>query len=135
MGMKYDEFLAMMAKEKPRRKPRHIEEEIQTACVRYFRIAYPNYIILAIPNGGSRNAREAANMKRAGVLAGASDLLIIAERNVLFLEAKKKGNKQTELQIEFQKAVERLGFTYKVFHSLQEFKLIVERWLKERFGI
>jgi hypothetical protein len=135
MGLKYDELKKLLAMQpKPRRKPRHKEESVQTACVTYFRVKYPMYIIMAIPNGGFRNSREAANMKRAGMLAGASDLLIIAERNVLFLEAKVDGNKQTELQVAFQKAVERLGFTYKVFHSLDEFKVIVERWFKDRYG-
>lgn len=133
--MKYDEFLKMMEKQKVRRKPRHIESAIQQSCVAWFREAYPNYIILSIPNGGSRNALEAANLKREGALAGASDLIIIAEGAVLFIEMKSAKGKQSPYQIAFQKAVERLGHTYKVCHSKTEFQLTVEHWLKDKYGI
>ena len=122
-------------KEKPRRKPHHAESLIQQACVQWFRIAYPRYIILSVPNGGSRNSREAANLKREGALAGASDLIVIAERAVLFIEMKAGKNKQQQTQIIFQKNVESLGHSYKVCYSLQEFQLTVEHWLKERYGI
>ena len=132
--MKYDEFKALYAQQKPKRH-RHVEEDIQTACVHWFRSEYPMYIIMAIPNGGSRNQREGANLKRSGVLAGASDLLIIAERAVLFVEMKKPKGRQQETQKVFQNNVERLGHPYRICHSLQEFQLTIERWLKERYGL
>ncbi len=134
--MRYDELKKLLALQpKPRRKPRHIEDDIQVACVQWFRLAYPQYVVLAIPNGGTRNAREAANMKRSGILAGAADLMIIAERAVLFIEMKSPKGKQQESQLRFQKNVERLGHTYKVCHSLKEFQLTVESWLKDRYGL
>lgn len=132
--MRYDDFLKMMQKEKVRRKPRHIESDIQQACVEWFRLTYPQYIILSIPNGGSRNALEAANLKKEGALAGASDLLVIAMCSVLFIEMKRKGGKQQESQIRFQKNIERLGHEYKICHSKQEFQMTIERWLKEKYG-
>lgn len=132
--MKFDELKKILEKQKVRKKPRHLESAIQQNCVRYFRLAYPNYIIIAVPNGGSRNSREAANLKREGVLAGASDLIVIAERAVCFVEMKYGKNKQTDAQIEFQKNVERLGHTYLVCYGLNEFKLKIKRWLKEKFG-
>lgn len=133
--MTIDEMKEMLAKKdgRSRRKPQHIEESIQTVCVNWFRLEYPNYIILAIPNGGSRNEREAANMKRAGVLAGASDLLVIGTRAVLFIEMKGPKGKQQSTQKIFQKNVERLGHTYAICHSLQEFQLTIERWIKEKY--
>ena len=134
--MKYDEFLKLEnQKKKPKRKPRHLESEVQKACVRYFRLKYPNYIVLSVPNGGSRNALEAANLKREGALAGVSDLIVIAERAVLFVEMKYGKNRQSEKQKQFQQAVERLGHTYVVCYGLQDFMLIIERWLKEKLGV
>jgi hypothetical protein len=133
--MKFDEIMQLLNKQKERRKPRHIESRIQQECVRWFRMQYPTYMILSIPNGGSRNAMEAANMRKEGILAGAPDLLIIAERAVLFVEMKSPKGKQQMTQKEFQKNVERLGHIYKVCHSLMEFKFTVERWLKERYGL
>ena len=133
--MKYDEFKAMMAKEKIRRKPRHLESAIQQQCVMWFKLAYPRYLCFSVPNGGSRNALEAANLKKEGALAGVSDLIIVAQGAVLFVEMKTAKGRQQASQIAFQETVERLGHSYKVCRSLTDFQLTVERWLKERYGI
>jgi len=134
--MKFDEFKKRyLADGKTRRKPRHIEEDIQSSCVTWFRLSYPQYVIFACPNGGSRNRLEAINMKRSGVLAGVSDLIIIAERAVLFVEMKTKTGRQRESQKAFQSNIERLGFEYKICRSLSSFQLTVEKWLKEKYSV
>lgn len=133
--MKYDEFKAMMTKQKIRKKPRHLESAIQQACVQWFKLAFPNYICFSVPNGGSRNALEAANLKREGALAGVSDLIIVAERAVLFVEMKTAKGRQQESQKAFQQSVERLGHSYKICRSLTDFQLTVERWIKDKYGV
>ena len=132
--MKIDVFKKMMEKEKPRRKRRHLESGDQQACVRWFRLAYPDYLCFSVPNGGSRNAMEAANLKKEGALSGVSDLIVVAHRAVLFIEMKHGKNKQSPSQIKFQKDVERLGHDYAVCYGKQDFQLTIERWLKERYG-
>lgn len=133
--MKIDEFLKLTGgKAVSRRKPRHIESGIQQSCVRWFRMVYPQFIILSIPNGGSRNAIEAANLKREGALAGASDLVVIAFRRILFVEMKRPSGRQQATQKAFQERVEALGFKYVICRSLEEFISSVDEWLKtERF--
>jgi len=133
--MKYDEFKALMAKEKKPQRHRHIEGDIQEACVNWFRLSYPNYVVFAVPNGGTRNSREAIQLKREGALAGVADLVIVIEGAVLFVEMKTEYNKQQETQKIFQKNVERLGHKYVVCHSLREFILEVERFIKDRYGV
>lgn len=132
--MKYDEFMKMMSSEKTRRKPRHLESAIQQSCVVWFRSTYPTYVIFSVPNGGSRNSLEAANLKKEGALSGASDLVIVIERAVLFVEMKSEKGRQQESQKEFQRKVERLGHQYCVCHSLKEFQLTVERFIKSKYG-
>ncbi len=133
--MKYDELKALLAKEKKPQRHRHLEGDIQESCVKWFRYAYPHYILFAVPNGGTRNSREAVQLKREGALAGVADLIVVIERAILFVEMKTKKNRQQETQKEFQKNVERLGHQYVVCHSLQEFQLAIERFIKDRFGI
>ncbi len=116
-------------------KPRHIESLIQRQMVLWFRLQHPRYIIAAVPNGGRRNALEAKIMKSEGVLAGFSDLVIIADRSVLFVEVKTKTGRQSELQKKFQTDVERLGFQYSICRSLQDFQLTVERFLRDKFSV
>ena len=53
------------------------EETEQTIFVNWFRDNYPECIIFAIPNGGSRNLKEAVNLKKSGVLKGTPDLCIL----------------------------------------------------------
>lgn len=133
--MKYDDFLKRQSASKQSRKPRHLESQIQRQMVQWFRLQYPKWIIAAIPNGGQRNALEAKIMKGEGVLAGFSDLIIIANKNVLFVEVKTKDGRQSELQKKFQTDVERLGFQYLICRSLQEFQMTIEKWLKTKFSV
>ena len=130
--MKYDELLKLEKKKKTtqRKKPRHLEEPIQINCVDWFRLQYPKLIIFAVPNGGSRNVREAKNMKDAGVLRGVADLVIVGTNGrVLFVEMKAGKNKQDDNQILFQQKVEKLGHKYIVCRSLEQFKKEVDLWV------
>lgn len=133
--MKFDEFKAKYMQDNgrhARRKPRHIEEAIQVACVDWFRVVYgERYLCFAVPNGGSRNAIEARNLKRSGALAGVSDLIIVSDHDVLFVEMKTKTGKQSGYQKTFQKNVERLGFRYVVCRSLDEFRLTIHNFLEK----
>ena len=130
--MKYDEFLKLEASraQKRKRKPRHIEESIQVACVKWFRLQYPNLVIFAVPNGGSRNLYEAKNMKESGTLAGVADLVIVGNNGrVLFVEMKAGKNKQEASQVIFQQKVENLGHKYIICRSLEQFKKEVDLWV------
>ena len=122
--MKYDEFLKLEASraQKRKRKPRHLEESIQVACVKWFRLQYPNLVIFAVPNGGSRNLYEAKNMKESGTLAGVADLVIVGNGGrVLFVEMKAGKNKQEDSQVLFQNKVEKLGHKYIICRSREQF--------------
>ena len=130
--MKYDEFLKLESAKvrKQRRKPRHIEESIQVACVKWFRLQYPNLVIFAVPNGGSRNLYEAKNMKESGTLAGVADLVIVGNGGkVLFVEMKAGKNKQEDSQVLFQNKVEKLGHKYIICRSKEQFMKEVDLWV------
>ena len=130
--MKYDEFLKLEASraQKRKRKPRHLEESIQVACVKWFRLQYPNLVIFAVPNGGSRNLYEAKNMKESGTLAGVADLVIVGNGGrVLFVEMKAGKNKQEDSQVLFQNKVEKLGHKYIICRSLEQFKKEIDLWV------
>lgn len=127
--MKFDDFLKRSQLTK--RKSRNIESEIQQSVVQWFRMKYPNYIIAAVPNGGFRNAREAAIMQREGVLAGFADLIIISKQNILFLELKTPIGVLSKKQKEFQEKVNNLGFQYVVCRSFDQAVIVVESWIKK----
>lgn len=117
---------------KARRKPRHVESAIQQACISWFRYAYPRCLIFSVPNGGSRNIVEAATLKKEGALAGVSDLIVVADRRVLFVEMKTPKGRQQESQREFQRRVEVLGHRYVVCRSIDDFMQKVRDWMERR---
>jgi hypothetical protein len=74
------------------------EEHEQIVFMTRVRFLYPLLAnnVMAIPNGGWRNKKQAALLKRAGVLRGAPDVLVALVRQVdgakypgLFIEMKK----------------------------------------------
>lgn len=124
----YDEMKS--SQERTRKRPKHIESGIQIECIKLFRLYYPKYLIFSVPNGGARNAREAAILSAEGVVPGVSDLIAVADGKILFIEMKAPKGRQSGYQKAFQAAIERLGFQYRICHSVTEFDAIVRRWLK-----
>ena len=88
---------------------KHIEDNIQAAIVRYFRLQYPKYIIAAVPNGAQRNKATAAILKRTGTLAGFADLIIILPSQVIFCEVKTEKGRQSDSQKAFQEKNKQAG--------------------------
>lgn len=71
------------------------ERKHQEWLVQWFKLQYPDYLIVASANGGTRNKIEAANLKRSGVLAGVPDLQIFVARrgyHGLLIEMKDPGS-------------------------------------------
>lgn len=106
---------------------RHTEDNIQELIINAARLYYPKSLLFSIPNGGKRNAREAARLKRQGVTAGVSDLIFIHKGKVYFFEVKSPDGKQSLLQNQFQKFIELQGLRYFIIRSGAEFLNIVEK--------
>ena len=111
------------------------EANLQTACINWFRMQHRELALnlFAIPNGGTRNAIEASNLKKQGVTAGVSDLILLFpnwKHPYLCIEMKVGRNKQTEHQKAFQQAVERVGGKYIICRSFEEFEKEINEYLK-----
>lgn len=75
------------------RNPNPTEHVEQTKLVARVRSFYPDVIIAAVPNGGSRDVREAVKLKAEGVLAGFPDLIVAEPRgrfHGLYVEMKRR---------------------------------------------
>ncbi|MGH9351925.1 MAG: VRR-NUC domain-containing protein [Terriglobia bacterium] len=69
--------------------------------------------LIAIPNGGKRNPREAARLKRMGVKGGVSDYFLAFPRNGfhgLWIELKAEGGRVSEAQGEWIKRMRLAGY-------------------------
>lgn len=120
-----------------RSKPRHEEHNLQTACVNWFRYQYPTFskMLIAVPNGGRRDAITGAMLKAEGVLAGVADLILLIPNrryHSLLIELKTKSGTQSKAQKEWQQEVERLGYSkYILVRSIEEFINDINDYLKQ----
>lgn len=83
----------------------------------------PRKLLFAVPNGGSRNKIEAANMKRQGVTAGVADVILLVPKKgfaSLCIEFKTKTGRQSDEQKEFQFQAEKCGSKYVVVRSVEQ---------------
>lgn len=78
-------------------------------------------VIFHIPNGGARDAREAANLKVQGVLAGVPDLgIVLPCGEMTWIEMKAKDGKVSKLQVDLHTHFTALGHEPIVAYSAEE---------------
>lgn len=78
-------------------------------------------IIFAVPNGGSRDAREACNLKTQGVLAGIPDLGILCPGPLtIWIEMKAEDGRVSSMQAELHPHIKALGYAMIVAYSAEE---------------
>lgn len=123
---------------KVRRHPRNLEHGLQSRCVSWFRLQFPNrrHNLFAVPNGGYRTKTTAALLKDEGQLSGVADLILLVRKGTcgaLLLEAKVKGNYQSPNQKLWQKMIEADGYEYRIFHTIEEFASIVTEYLSRAY--
>ncbi len=100
---------------------RHEESLIQQSIVQYFNLKHSEGIIAMIPNGGARNPKTGAKLKKEGLLAGIPDLIVILQGKVIFVEVKTSVGRLSTSQKEIHKKMSGLGFEVVVVRSLEEF--------------
>lgn len=111
---------------------RHLESQLQRACITWLRLQYPKVVAFAIPNGGKRNAREGAILKAEGVLAGVPDLFIAEPRGIdagLFIEMKAGKGAVSAAQKDMGERLLVVGYGVAVCRSFEEFKATVTTYL------
>lgn len=89
-------------------------------------------LMFHVPNGGSRNPIEAANLKRQGVKAGVPDVWLPVARGQfhgLVIEMKVGKNKPTEKQRAFLHALIDEGYSASVCYSWEDARDEIEFYL------
>lgn len=111
--------------------PKVSEHQIQVACINWFRLQYPKYMIYAIPNGGERNKVVAARLTAEGVLKGVPDLHIPAAKqgfHGLYIEMKAGTNKPKPHQITVMEKLSNEGYKCAVCWTFDQFKAVVDNY-------
>jgi hypothetical protein len=105
------------------------ERDIQEAVCEHLRTrGRPRLVWFAVPNGGSRDVREAANMKRQGVTAGVADIILLHDCKFFALELKSETGRLSEAQMAFLAAVNEAGGFAAHAHGLDRAIATLEAW-------
>jgi len=110
----------------------HAESRLQAACVKWFRLQYPDTLIFAIPNGGARNAITGAILKAEGVMAGIPDLFIAKPCGMfhgLFIEMKADKGRVKPHQMEIIRKLQNTGYAVYVCRSFEAFQEAVQEYI------
>lgn len=106
------------------------EDRIQQDIVQWFKNTYclrhhePRHMIFHVANQ-TTNPKERMKKIAIGMMAGVSDLIVLANGNCFFVEVKDDKGRQQPKQIEFEQQVEGQGFPYIIVRSLDDFKQFV----------
>lgn len=102
--------------------------------IEFARTKYPELDMLYhIPNGGSRNKIEAANLKRQGVRSGVPDLCLPVARGCyhgLYIELKWGKNKPTYSQEMWLQRLSNQGYAVKICYGCDEARQTLEHYIK-----
>lgn len=114
---------------KKKQTKRQWETQLQISIVETHAML-SNLPLIAIPNGGPRSPRAGAILKKMGVTAGVSDLVLIGPRGqTVWIEIKLPDNHpfakhksiQSDNQIRFQERISSLGHRYVIVDSIDSY--------------
>ena len=117
---------------------KHLESIEQITLFQWARFAqheYPELSLLhAIGNGNaSRNVIQGARMKKEGVLAGVSDIMLPVARKEwhgLYVELKVKGGRVSDNQKWWLGEVSKQGYLARICYGWVEAKEVIEGYLE-----
>ena len=96
------------------------ETAIHIAIVDYLRLVLPDALVFHPANGGLRSKREAAELKRMGVLAGVFDIIIIRGDGLYFLEVKSPKGVLSDPQKAFGAALDAAGIPWMIVRTIED---------------
>ncbi len=114
------------------------ESQIQGWVIKWWATAHIEFgvkekMLLAIPNGGLRDPRIGAQMKREGLRVGASDLFLSVKRGGfagLWVEMKKPDGTLSDEQIEFLADVAEQGYAAHTCYNYDEAVAVITKYLR-----
>jgi hypothetical protein len=106
------------------------EETIHVSILEWMRLVLPpGSLIWHTPNGGSRDVREAAKLKKMGVVPGIPDLVVFMDGAFAFsLEVKAQAGRLSAEQHGVHAVMRRLGFKVAVVRGIDEARQALASW-------
>jgi hypothetical protein len=98
------------------------ESQLQAFCFQSHWNQYPEERGLLYMNfNNPQNARHGMHLRSLGLVAGIADMTYLHNQGITFLEFKSANGKQSNMQIDWQAKVMRVGCNYKIIKTVEEF--------------
>lgn len=111
------------------------EHALQVECLRWLRMAHPNVLCYAIPNGAYTTKTTARKLVAEGVVHGIPDLCIPIGKNgynALYIEMKNgKAGRLSDHQKELIPRLQAYGNKVVVCRTMAEFRKEIAEYLRE----
>ncbi len=107
------------------------EQQLQALFVKTVWNEYPQTrnLLFAVPNGGTRNPREAMNLKATGTTAGIPDMIFLWDSKAYGFELKTEKGVLSPAQIKIHRIWASNGIPVYIIRTLAEGILIIENIL------
>ena len=109
---------------------KHEEDRTHIAILAYLGWVLPSSATPAwhTPNGGARDARAGAKMKKLGARAGFPDLAFLHKGKFYALEVKAVAGRQRQNQLSWETHITNAGGFYEVVRSIDDAKAALQKW-------
>lgn len=106
------------------------EDQIHISILDYLAWALPTRAtpVWHTPNGGARDARDGAKMKKLGTRAGFPDLAFLHNGTFYALEVKSGVGQQRQNQLSWETHITNAGGFYEVVRSIDDARAALIKW-------
>ena len=110
------------------------EDKLQAQCFQWFHNTFPDHRgkLWHVPNGGSRDIREAQKFKAMGMVKGVHDLHLYHNHQLYTFELKVGSNKLSPEQIRWKATMTNEGAMCYEIRDFETFKQAVESILNQQ---
>ncbi len=111
-----------------------VEHDLQKRCLTWFRLAYPQLLLIGIPNAAKRTRAERGRLLSEGLTKGIPDLLLAypaGEHHALWIEMKTVNGRPSNAQIKIQAHLRALGYAVIMPRTFDEFQQQVNEYLNQ----
>lgn len=110
---------------------KQIEQQIQTAVVKYIRLSYPDLLFCASAGGMRTSFKQAVKMKATGYVRGFPDLFIyepVGKYYGLALEIKTSKGRPTKEQLNWKKRLLDRGYFAEIVYGFEHTRKVIDSY-------
>ena len=126
--------IQLSIEEEKKKDLKQIEQQIQTAVVKYIRLSYPDLLFCASAGGMRTSFKQAVKMKATGYVRGFPDLFIyepVGKYYGLALEIKTSKGRPTKEQLNWKKRLLDRGYFAEIVYGFEHTRKVIDSYFSQ----